>query len=228
MNPVSLLQSHYGWTPSSRQVFKKPAPTDSKCFRVPQTGGIPGWIALTYEKEHPACFWVTTTGITRIQCIADERLFGDTIFRAERIGQFEFVISDIFIYNSNCIFACSTFEQRYVWLCDLLKMFTFSSTGTAKLIHKSNLDPKQKLRGYEDHIDKPGSHGFFVDLEDPNIVEVTKLPIPDCYKIQEGYLKVPDLRTSVYLRSKGEKFKCKCKKNDDGSWTLLENIPSID
>ena len=123
MNPVSLLQSHYGWTPSSRQVFKKPVPTESKCFRVPQTNGIPGWIVLTYEKEKPACFWVTSTEITRIQCIADERLFGDTIFRAERIGQLEFVISDIFIYNSNCIFVCSTFEQRYVWLLDLLKMF---------------------------------------------------------------------------------------------------------
>ena len=182
---------------------------------------------MTYEKNKPTCFWVTTTEVTRVQCIADERLFGDTIFRAERIGQLEFVISDIFIYNSNCIFACSTFEQRYVWLSKLLE-FTSSSTGTAKLIHKSKIDSKQKLRGYEDHVDKSGSHGFFVDLEDPNIVEVTKLAIPDCYKVQEGYLKVPDLKTSVYLRSKGEKFKCKCRKNEDGSWSLIENIPHID
>ena len=228
MNPVSLLQSHYGWTPSSRQVFKKPVPTDSKCFRVPQTNGIPGWIALTYNKLKPACFWVTPTEITRIPCIADERLFGDTIFRVERISQLEFVISDIFVYNSNCIFACSTFEQRYVWLSTLLKTFTSSSTGTIKFIHKCDLDPKQKLRGYEDHIDKQGSHGFFIELEDPNLVEITKLPIPDCYRVGEGYLKVPDLKTSAYLRSKGDKFKCKCKKNDDGSWSLLENIPSID
>ena len=228
MNPVSLLQSHYGWTPSSRQVFKKPAPTDSKCFRVPQTNGAPGWIAMTYYKDKPSCFWVTPTEIIKLICIADERLFGDTIFRAERISQFEFVISDIFIYNSNCIFACSTFEQRYVWLSDLLKTFTFHSSGTSRLIHKSNLDPKQKLRGYEDHTDKVGSNGYFVELEDPNIVEITKLAIPDCYKVGDGYLKVPDLRTSVFLRSKGEKFKCKCRKNEDGSWTLLENIPSID
>jgi hypothetical protein len=228
MNPVSLLQSHYGWTPSSRQVFKKPVPTDSKCFRVPQTNGVPGWIALTYDKLKPVCFWVTSTETTRIPCIADERIFGDTIFRAERIGQLEFVISDIFIYNSNCIFACSTFEQRYVWLSTLLKSFTFSSTGTIKFIHKCNLDPKQKLRGYEDHIDKIGSNGFFVELEDPNLVEIIKLAIPDCYRVQEGYLKVPDLKTSVYLRSKGDKFKCRCRKNEDGSWSLLENIPSID
>ena len=209
-------------------VFKKPVLTESKCFRVPQTNGIPGWIALTYDKSKPTCFWVTSTETTRIPCIADERLFGDTIFRAERIGQFEFVISDIFIYNSNCIFACSTFEQRYVWLSSLLKTFTNTSAGTAKFIHKSNLDSKQKLRGYEDHIDKVGSYGFFVEPEDPNLVEVTKLPIPDCYKIQDGYLKVPDLKTSAYLRSKGDKFKCRCKKNNDGSWSLLENIPSID
>ena len=161
-------------------------------------------------------------------CIADERLFGDTIFRAERISQYEFVISDIFIYNSNCIFACSTFEQRYVWLSDLLKKFAHTSTGIAQFIHKSNLDPKQKIRGYEDHTDKQGATGFFVELEDQTIFEITKLPIPDCYKVGDGYLKVPDLKTSVYLRSKGDKFKCKCRKNEDGSWTLLENIPSID
>lgn len=166
--------------------------------------------------------------MTKLICIADERLFGDTIFRAERISNFEFVISDVFIYNSNCIFACSTFEQRYVWLENLLKSFTAHSAGTVKLIHKSKIDPKQKLRGYEDHLDKPGAFGFFLDLEDPAVVEVLKLPIPDCYKIQDGYLKVPDLKTSAYLRSKGENFKCRCKKNDDGSWSLIENIPSID
>ena len=84
------------------------------------------------------------------------------------------------------------------------------------------------MRGYEDHIDKIGSNGFFVELEDPNLVEIIKLAIPDCYRVQEGYLKVPDLKTSVYLRSKGDKFKCRCRKNEDGSWSLLENIPSID
>jgi len=228
MNPVSLLQSHYAWTPNSRQVFKKPAPTDCKLFRVPQTSGISGWVVLTYDKGKPACFWTTSSGITKIPCIADERLFGDTIFRAERISQYEFVISDIFIYNSNCIFACSTFEQRYVWLSDLLKKFAHTSTGMARFIHKSNLDPKQKIRGYEDHTDKQGATGFFVELEDQTIFEITKLPIPDCYKVGDGYLKVPDLKTSAYLRSKGDKFKCKCRKNEDGSWTLLENIPSID
>jgi hypothetical protein len=113
-------------------------------------------------------------------------------------------------------------------LNSISKTFIFSSTGTARFIHKCNLDPKQKLRGYEDHIDKIGSPGFFIELEDPNLVEIIKLAIPDCYRVQEGYLKVPDLKTSAYLRSKGDKFKCKCKKNDDGSWTLLENIPSID
>jgi hypothetical protein len=228
MNPVSLLQSHYAWTPSSRQVFKKPAPTDCDLFRVPQTNGAPGWIVLTYDKGKPACFWTTPTEIIKLVCIADERLFGDTIFRAERISQHEFVVSDIFVYNSNCIFACSNFEQRYVWLSDLLKTFTSFSEGTAKFIHKANLSAKQKLRGYEDHTPKLGSTGFFVELEDPNLVEIIKLTIPDCYKVQDGYLKVPDLKTSAYLRSKGDNFKCRCKKNDDGSWSLLENIPSID
>jgi hypothetical protein len=96
--------------------------------------------------------------------------------------------------------------------------------GTARFIHKSHLTT-QKLKGYEVHIDEIGTPGYFLE-EDSNLVEVTKLQLPDCYEvISGGYLRVPDIKTSGYLRLKGQNFKCRCIKNEDGSWTLLENIP---
>ena len=53
--------------------------------------------------------------------------------------------------------------------------------------------------------------------------------IPDCYEINgKGYLQVPDLRTSMYLRSKGERFECRCIKQDDEFWTVTENIPEVE
>jgi hypothetical protein len=168
---------------------------------------------------------MTTHECRKVQCIADERLFGDTFFRAEKLSNFEFVVADIFIYNSNCVYACSTFEQRYEWLKELMGKFISHIPGTARLIHKSDLNPKQKLKGYEVHIDDVGKPGYFVE-EDTNSVEVVKLSLPDCYEVSSGgYLRVPDLKTSEYLRSKGQKFKCRCSRNDDGSWTVLENIP---
>ena len=214
----------YEGTLSSRQVFKRSIPeTCLKQFKVPQTTGSSGWLVFTYDNDIPVCLWMTTHECRKIPCIADERLFGDTFIRAEKLGPFEYVVADIFIYNSNCVYACSTFEQRYEWLKVLLK-FVYHIPGTAKFIHKSDLTT-QKLKGYEVHVDEVGKPGYFVDL-DTSGVDVTKLSIPDCYEVSSGgYLRVPDLKTSIYLRSKGQKFKCRCSRNDDGSWTVLENIP---
>lgn len=212
-------------TISSRQVFRRSIPeTSLKQFKVPQTTGTSGWLVFTYDNDIPVCLWMTTHECRKVQCIADERLFGDTFLRAEKISNFEFVIADIFIYNSNCVYACSTFEQRYEWLKELMSRFIHHTPGTARFIHKSQLTT-QKLKGYEVHIDEIGTPGYFLE-EDSNLVEVVKLPLPDCYEvISGGYLRVPDIKTSGYLRSKGQKFKCRCSKNEDGSWTVLENIP---
>jgi hypothetical protein len=167
---------------------------------------------------------MTTHESRKVQCIVDERLCGDTFLRAEKISNFEFVIADIFMYNSNCVYACSTFEQRYVWLKQLMERFMNHIPGTARFIHKSDLTT-QKLKGYEVHLDDVGKPGYFLE-EDTSSVDVTKLPLPDCYEVVSGgYLRVPDLKTSEYLRSKGQKFRCRCSKNEDGSWTVLENIP---
>jgi hypothetical protein len=173
---------------------------------------------------------MTAQECRRIPCIADERICGDTILRAERMGPFEFVIADIFIFNSNCVYACSTFEQRYHWLKELMDTFIYNSKNSTQFIHKKDLNHTHRIRGYEEHLDEPGKHGYFADVEDKDIKEVTKLSIPDCYEVSpaDGYVRVPDLKTSVFLRSKGQTFKLKCSKNQDGSWTVLENIPSIE
>ena len=226
MNRASQLQTLYAWTPSSRLVFKKPVPQGSKTFRVPQTTGTSGWIIFTYENAIPVCLWMTAQECRRIPCIVDERICGDTFLRAEKMAPYEFVISDIFIFNSNCVFACSNFEQRYNWLKTLMDTFIYPSKFMAKFVHKKDLT-NHKTRGYEEHLEEIGKHGYFVDSDDRQ--DITKLLIPDCYEVKEGgYLRVPDLKTSVFLRSKGSSFKLKCSKNDDGSWTVLENIPHID
>ena len=148
----------------------------------------------------------------------DERLYGDTIFRAEKVDE-NYVISDIWLYNSNCIFMASTFKQRYEWLSMLLPRF--HNPIFTKLIHKSQMT-NIPIRGYEVYSDKIGDYGCFE--EDRKTVVSTS--IPDVYTVEgsEGYLLVPTLKISEYLRSKGETFQLKCGLRD-GNWEVLEDIP---
>jgi hypothetical protein len=146
----------------------------------------------------------------------DERLFGDTIFRAEKVRD-SYVISDVFVYNSSCIFNTSTFQQRYEWTKELLKRFY--RPGLAEFIHKSNLPENISLRGWEVYDWKEGSHGCFVEEQ---FEIVTKTDIPDVYTVvgKQGYVLVPNLKTSQFLRSKGSEFKLKCVEKD-GNWEVI-------
>jgi hypothetical protein len=199
-----------------------------KTFKVPQTTGISGWIVLTYEKKIPICVWMSGTETKKVPCIVDERICGDTFFKVEKIGELDYVVSDIWMYNSNCVFACSTFKQRYDWLKDLLKFVTCIEGVTIDLIHKEDLGDVP-IRGYEEHNDEIiGRPGYYVEKDDTEILDVTALAIPDCYDTGRGYLRVPDIKTSMYLRSKGSSFKCKCRKFDDEFWSVAENIPEVE
>jgi hypothetical protein len=227
MSLESQLQRHYEWTPNYRLVFKKPVPTGLKTFRVPQTIGNLGWIVFTYEEGTPVCYWMNTHECKKVNCIVDERICGDTFLRVERINDFEFIVADIWMYNSNCVFACSTFSQRYEWLQKWLPIVLPQYDGFPKFIHKSN--STYKIRGYEEHPEEISKPGYFVEKDDSEIVQVSKLNIPDCYEvIGKGYLRVPDLKTSIYLRSKGELFECKCIQYDEEFWDIVENIPEIE
>jgi hypothetical protein len=216
MNLVNRLQTLYAWTPSSRLVSRKPAPREPN-FTVPQTTGIMGWIVLTYENNVPVCSWITARESCVISVCLDERLFGDTIFRAEKVNN-KYVISDVFIYNSSCIFNCSTFKQRYDWTKELLTRFY--RRGLAEFIHKSDLPENTKLRGHEVYDFKEGSHGCFVEVDNTETIISTE--IPDVYNLKgkEGYLLVPDLKTSEFLRSKGTEFKLKCIPKN-GNWEVI-------
>lgn len=229
MSLVNQLLTRYEWTPSFRLVYKKHVPQGLKTFRVQQTNGISGWLIFTYDKKTPVCLWVNSQECIKLPCAVDERICGDTFLKVERIGPMDFVIADIWLFNSNCIFACSTFKQRYDWLQSMLNTFVKHVPGTIRLIHKSTID-YPTLRGYEEHtLEEPGKFGYFIEKEH-DLITVVKMNIPDCYDVGpgKGYLRVPDIRTSVYLRSKGDRFECKCTYNNDESWTLIENIPDID
>lgn len=209
-------------------VYKKPVPTGLKTFRVSQTTGIPGWIVLTYQDNIPVCYWLTTHECKQLVCFADERICGDTIFRAEKLSETQYAIADIWMYNSNCIYSCSTFKQRYDWLNLFLKTFIRSTEVSIQLLHKSEVE-KINIRGYEEHPDEVGKPGYFVEKDNSELLTITKLAIPDCYEITgKGYVRVPDLKTSVFLRLKGDVFTCSCVRYDDEYWDVQENIPEID
>lgn len=176
-----------------------------------------GWIVLSYDNNVPVCSWITARECCVLKVCLDERLFGDTIFRAEKVRD-TYVISDVFVYSSRCIFNESTFKQRYEWTKEILKRFY--RPGLAELIHKSDLPANIKLRGYEVYDFKEGSHGCFVELDQTETIVRTE--IPDVYTVvgKQGYVLVPNLKTSQFLRSKGSEFKLKCVEKD-GNWEVI-------
>jgi hypothetical protein len=213
MNLVNRLQTLYGWTPNSRLVSRKPAPQEPN-FRVPQTTGIAGWIVLTYDNNVPVCLWITSRESYVLQVCLDERLFGDTVFRAEKLRT-TYVISDVFAYNSSNIFVSTTFKQRYEWSRDLLKRFY--RAGLAEFVHKADLI-NPNIRGYEVYDFKEGTKGSFEELAET----IVRTEIPDVYTVKgkQGYVLVPDLKTSVFLRSLGSEFQLNCVEKD-GAWSII-------
>lgn len=170
------------------------------------------------------CVWITPHESRKLTCIADERICGDTLLRVEKIGDKEFAVSDIWLYNGNCVFACSTFQQRYEWLQKLLSTFTDCIENvTIDLIHKSDLDFSQiEIRGYECYTNEIGKSGYFVDDDGTRMLKVKKLQLPDCYEVESGgYLRVPTLTMSHHLRSLGDVFEVRCKKADEESWNVV-------
>ena len=100
------------------------------------------------------------------------------------------------MYNSSTLEI--SFKQRSDWIDDILKRFHRHIEGLTKLTHFK-----------------------------PNIVLVKKTSIPDVYTgNDEGYLHVPDLKTSKFLRSKGDVFELKCERQGE-MWMIRENIRDV-
>ena len=98
------------------------------------------------------------------------------------------------------------------------------------MIHKEDLGDVP-IKGFEEYPDDtPGKMGYFVPYDGSELLEIIQLSTPDCYEVSgsKGYLLVPDLKTSEYLRSKGPSFQCRCKKYDDEFWSITENIPEVE
>jgi hypothetical protein len=184
MNLVSRLQTHYGWTPNFHLDLKK---------HVPQ--GRNEWIVLAQE----GCFLVTPKESKKLSIVLDQRLFGDTIFKVEQTSRDTYNILDVWMYNSSCIYAGTTFKQRSNWLVQIINTFHKHIAGLTKLTH--------------------------IQL---NTITVQKSKIPDVYHVKDhdGYIRIPDLKTSRFMRSKGDEFELCCVKEDD-YWIIQENIPDI-
>lgn len=199
----------------------------SNLIKVPQSSGISGWICLTYnENQKPICLWVTNHDSYEISICMDERLFGDTFFKAEKIGN-TFIITDLFLFNSNCIFKCTNYEKRSNLIVKLLDKFYTPIKGFPELIHKSKFDfTGITLKGYEIYTDEIGSKGYFVENINTKKTRIIKSDIPDVYFIYgtENYIRVPNIQISEFLRLKGLEFDLEVEDMNDGTFTIKENI----
>lgn len=170
---------------------------------------------MSYDNNVPVCMWITAREFCVVSVCIDERLFGNTIFRAEKVSG-KYVISDVFAYNGVNLFVSANFKQRYEWSAQLIKRFY--RDGLVTLIHKSELPGNIKIKGYEVYDSRPGSKGSF---EEP-CETINRTEIPDVYTVKgkQGYVLVPDLKTSVYLRSLGPEFQLSCVEKD-GNWSII-------
>ena len=114
------------------------------------------------------------------------------------------------------------------WLKTFLPKFTSHVPGTIKFIHKSDIT-ENNIKGHEEHPLDIGKTGYFVECDNSKMIHFVKMNLPDCYESVPftGFLRVPDIKTSFYLRSKGNEFDCKCIKVGE-SWKIVENIPIIE
>lgn len=111
----------------------------------------------------------------------------------------------------------------------MLSRFHKYFPGLSRLMHKSEVTSEMKLRGTEVYTHDEGFHGCFIENEAVNSVVILKTDLPDVYTVQnkEGYIRIPDLKTSQFMRSKQFPCSLRCNLREDGSWDIIENIPSV-
>jgi hypothetical protein len=117
------------------------------------------------------------------------------------------------VYASTNIFVRTNFEERFQWITKKLK-FHQRIPGLTELYSK---DSKFPIKGYEYYDNKKGSFGSYSEQKET----VYKTEIPDVYFIRgkTGYVAVPDLKTSEFLRSKGEEFELDIEEKE-GIWYI--------
>lgn len=154
---LQRMKSLYQWRP----LVKKGQPLSSPLQEVPQFNGIPGWILCTHDEQNrPRVLW-TERGTTAesLDVGMDERVCGDTIFRAIRLSPRVFLLADIWVFNAENIHHGKTFADRQAIIAKILDYF--HEPDLTAFVHMEDVPVGTLIRGYESYDGLPGSIGSF-------------------------------------------------------------------
>ena len=127
--------------------------------KIAQTFGTPGWIVCL---PGPTIEWVPREGPKELMSVVlDERMCCSTLFRAERLSPTAFVVADMLYLNGKYVWETHNFQQRSLWIRQLLNEFHTGELGT--LLHKDEMDDLP-IRGWECYNAQPGQQGVYIPL----------------------------------------------------------------
>jgi len=221
---MNRLKSLYKWDPAVR--LTRQGKVGQYSVKVPQGGGIPGWLCLTRDEDSkPIALWIPRKENPvpqPIRLVWDERCFEDTILRVEYTPTHVF-LADAWMLNGTPLFMTTTFSARQEILKSVFSLYTPCSEFETRSIKLR--DEVEDIRGYEYYTNTEGEKGVFAECkiqkkEEALKYEIIATDIPDVYKVADvGYLRVRTLALSKKLRSLGRVFALECVQNDDGTWT---------
>jgi len=227
---MNRLRTLYKWDTSFRMT--RQGKVGQYSIKVPQGGGIPGWLCLTRdEQSNPIALWIPRKEQPvpqPIRVVWDHRCFEDTILRVEYTPTHVY-LADAWMLNGTPLFMTTTFSQRQDMLKSLLSMYTPCPEFETRKIQLRE-DTMDDIRGYEYYTNTEAEKGIFAECkkEEKLKYEIVATDIPDVYRVADvGYLRVRTMALSKKLRTFGRVFALECVQNDDGTWTpIIDSLPS--
>lgn len=101
--------------------------------------------------------------ITLLNCVMDERVCCDTIFRALRIYDDMYLLCDLWVLNGMFIHSHLNFTDRMRKIADILEWF--HSPDFVAFIQHDDVPHDIPIRGYEYYDTQLGSTGIFVAVD---------------------------------------------------------------
>lgn len=225
---MNRLKTLYRWDPAAR--LTRQGKVGPYSVKVPQGGGIPGWLCLTRdEQSNPIALWVPRKENPTpqpIRVVWDERCFEDTILRVEYTPTHVY-IADAWMLNGTPLFMTTTFSERQVIVRALFGLYISCPQFENRKIQLR--DDITDIRGYEYYNNTQGEKGIFAEQKKVETLkyEIVATDIPDVYKVADvGYLRVQTMALSRKLRTLGRVFALECVQNDDGTWTPVIDSPT--
>ena len=226
---MNRLKTVYRWDPGFRMT--RQGNVGPYSVKVPQGGGIPGWLCLTRdESSKPIAFWIPRKENPvpqPIRVVWDERCFEDTILRVEYTPTHVY-LADAWMLNGTPLFTTTTFSKRQELLKSLFSMYTPCPEFETRAIQLR--EDIEDIRGYEYYNNSEGEKGIFAECkkEEKLKYEIIATDIPDVYRVADvGYLRVRTMALSKKLRTLGRVFALECVQNEDGTWTpVIDSLPS--